>query len=196
MTADFWEAMFEHLKNPNRPALFTVLTANILLALSPSLREALGLEDFYSRFDYVFAMLSLYSFVFLCYDCVIILWRRIKLFNTDRHQKTAILRTLQNLPRNEQQLLSYYFAQPCDVVWLPVEDPTVISLLDKHLLHQAHNVSALKRRKANISEFDQCWACAMPPAVRQLIKQNFQAVLTLPVSASNLRLWEYDQEAY
>ena len=85
MTADFWEAMFEHLKNPNRPALFTVLTANILLALSPSLREALGLEDFYSRFDYVFAMLSLYSFVFLCYDCVIILWRRIKLFNTDRH---------------------------------------------------------------------------------------------------------------
>lgn len=195
MSSDFWKEIIKHLQHPNRPFLGTVLAITGLFALSPAIRSALGIESFYSQFQYIFSLLLLYSLFFLGFDCFNFVWERVKVRLDVKNQKEYMIQTLQDLSLRERELMSFFFSYPSDVVWLPVEDASVISLLSKRIFYQAQNYTALKMRRDYSLKSDQCWACTMTPATRKLITESFSDLLKTPVSAANRRQWEYVQEA-
>lgn len=193
MSLDSCKDILKYLVTPNTPFLCVSCAMTGLLSFSPTLREKLDIELFYQRFHDFFSLVLIYSSCFICYNCSKWSLTKFKEWRNYQKQKRCIIQRLAELKSHERELLSFFLSQNSDVVWLPVEDASVVSLIDKMLFYRAHNISALKSNMNNRYILDQCWACSITPATREIIARDFPDIPQLKPSQENLRLWAYSQ---
>lgn len=133
--------IFEFLKMPLRIIAFVAFLSGFLLFLPGELIKTLILDEFINSYGQYFGISFLISVTFLIFTLVPLgfKWIKQKILNKRNEAKflAKIEQTLSDLSHPEKCLLREFVLQNKHVIEVPLENPEVVSLLNKGVIQFA-----------------------------------------------------------
>lgn len=176
---NWFSVILKKILEPTWSFVIPCLAFTSLLTFSPfSLRQLLGIEQFYRDWRLYISLLLLYSVtIFLYKTTVLLVCKSRSIIQQKRYCKQHSERVaafLQDLPPQEAKMLSYILSSRSDVVWVPYYFPEVQSLLVKEIIYMVSNQITLPRKNVvprySDWEYEYCAAVSVDDEVKALYK--------------------------
>jgi len=131
---EFLSKIIEFLKLPKRYVWVVALVSGLLLFLPEGFLARIHVEKFAHDFGSYIGLTFLVSTLILAVELVLLAWRSLRGRKTHRERKERALAGLGRLDAQERAVLREFWIQGKNTIQLPVDQPTVVGLLDKGIL--------------------------------------------------------------
>lgn len=150
-----------------------------VITFYPYLRETLGIEEVYRKYQYLFSLLLIYSVICILFrltDATILKFRR---FLKRRKYKKNIVKELPLLTIEEKRMLAYILHAKSSAVWVPYHDPSVQTLLAKRIIYLVSKQIIMPGTSSKLVplysdwEYESCALVSVPRYVMELVPLIF-----------------------
>ncbi len=140
MIENFLESLFDLRRIPGRFLLVVCLCSASILFIPDKFLLKLNLTEFIVDYGKFIGITFLISFVFVLIAVIGAVKKNISKHIMIHKTKKAILRAIENLDYHEKALLREFAINGKSAIQLPINDGTVVGLVNKHILYRASNV--------------------------------------------------------
>ena len=158
---DFALSFFKWITSLSWEFLLTCLAITSSIMFSQSVRNVMKLEQFYLQYTLWFTL------IFIVCSCLLTV-KILRYTTTTAMVHFRFKNLLLDLDERERQLVFYVFNNHDGAVWIPFDDPTVSSLLQKNIL--ILTIRNVMPRKEH--EYALCCCCRLNPRAIDIIKND------------------------
>jgi uncharacterized membrane protein len=134
------EKLFNIKKMPTRFVCVICVCSALILFLPKPFLAKFWLNDFFEEYGKYAGIVFIVSFVFLLIVMIYLIIRTIYKNILRKRMEEGIRKAIQHLNYHEKALLREFFIHGKTTMHIPMDDDTVVGLVNKHVIYQSSNV--------------------------------------------------------